>query len=114
MLDAVQLHLFKRAVFVGRNAAVIEQIAVDSGIQCAVAEEEPNVPLQLFGIQERRLQRVEQLALFRSQIIWVCRVERREILVPQWPDLTFDLDSARRKVDLIQQQTLVELVFRVR
>ena len=59
MLDTVQLHLFKLAVFVGRNAAVIQEIAVDLRVQRAMTEKEADVPLQLLGFEKRRLQRVE-------------------------------------------------------
>ena len=78
-----------------------------------MTEEELDVTLKLFGVQERGFQRIEHFLLLQSQLIRVSRVESREIGVPQLPYLSFYFNGSRLKVHLVKEQSLFQLILRM-
>ena len=104
----------KIAVLGKRNASVEQKVAVACSKQRAVAVQEVDVLLQLSRIYYGCLQRNHYLLLFRSEPIWILRVNRRKVDILNRICLSIAINRTIFKVYLVKQQPVVKLVLRMR
>ena len=88
---------------------MVEQVAVDDGIQAAVAEHALHVFAQFLALGERLVQFLHDGLFLGSEFVGMLGVYSREIGVQQFIFLALDLDDALVEVHLVKQQAVLHL-----
>ena len=88
-----------------------QQIAVVDLVKTALGIQEPDVPLEFFGMTEGIGELVDHVAFFRCQIVGVFRIDGGEIAVFQRVDLAADVDGFGSVIDSVQQQPVAHAEF---
>ena len=109
---AVDVEQLEFAVFVHRDAAVVEQVAVVDQVEAAGREQETGMLLQLLAIGERQPELVDDGLFFGGQYVRVVRGYGREESVEQRVIDAVKRDDAARVIDLVEQQAIFHLVMR--
>ena len=95
-------HLLKRAVGIERYRCMKEQIVVANQIHTAIGVQATHMFLQLFAVDKRVMQLVDQFLFLFGQPIRVSRVDGRERLVEHIVGLTSVSKRAVFVVDLVE------------
>ena len=112
VLLALDFDFTQGAVFVQWNGCMEQQVRVGHRIHATVAEDVADVLLELFAAQERTVQLGNDFLFFVCQLVWIVRVDGREVAVLHRIFLSVDGDDATFVVDAVQQHTVVHFEFR--
>ena len=104
---AQAVHAAKGAVFVERNAAVEEQVAVGDLVHRAVGVEEIDMAMQVIGGDKLGHEFVDDVLLLRRERIGVRRVDGGEVVGRERPHAAVgERDRAGVVFDLVEQQAV--------
>ena len=107
---AQTVHAAKGAVFVERNAAVEEQVAVGDLVHRAVGIEEIDMAMQVIGGDKLGHELVDDVLLLRRERVGVRRVDGGEVVGREWPHAAVGkCDRAGVAIDLVEQQAVCHI-----
>ena len=110
---AVHIDLFEISVLVHRHTAMIEQVGIKNLIHAALGKQEAHMLLELLAMNKGMPQALYYLLLLCRQTIRILRIDSRKIRIQHFIFLISDTDSSFFKVDLIQQQPVIHVIFRM-
>ena len=109
---SIDFDFLEGAIGVHRDGGMEEEVAVADEVERALLIEQTQVLLEFGGVAERVGKLIHDLLFARTEVVGVGDVEQRgQVLVEQLIHLSVEGDGACTRVDLVEHQAVVHLVF---